>query len=202
MANFPSNLIIRASGIESSDDSVLTATSMSGIFNARTRNIQKWMFDLEFAKDPKLANWQQVVGSLVNFSQGLNVITVVHPAYVNINGSASGPLTVNAAAAAGATDILAGGFASSQAGVFLAGDILRFSNSTKVYMITEDIDSGGVGEAILKLFPALRKPLLGAETLIYQNVEFTMRQLESFSINIRSPKTSTVANMELMEDLD
>jgi len=203
MANFPTELIIGASQLETVDGSVNTTQAMNGISNTRTRNVQQWQFNIDLTREPKLNTWRPAVVDLCEFSQGLNPITIVHPMYTSILGSAAGVLTVNANQNPGDTSILVGGFGSNQVGVFLRGDIIRFSSSTKIYMITADTNAGALGEALLPIYPALRKSLVGlAATVIYLNVEFTMRHDDNFSIQFKSPSTAQVSSMQLVEHLD
>ncbi|HAM6012147.1 TPA: hypothetical protein IB719_001086 [Escherichia coli] len=56
---------------------------------------------------------------------------------------------------------------SNFTGTLKAGTIIQFENHKKIYMITEDVKSGGE----MKLFPNLRQHVLAGEVIKYQNVE-------------------------------
>jgi len=203
MANFPSSVIISASQLESIDGSVNTTQAMNGISNTRTRNVHQWQFNIDLSLEAKSPTWRPFIADLAGFSQGLSVITIVHPVYTAILGSAAGALTVAASYSPGDASILVGGFGINQVGVFLKGDIIRFSGSTKIYMVTADTNAGGTGQATVPIYPPLRKSLTnGVDTVIYQDVEFTMRHDDNFTIQFKPPFTAQVSSMQLVEHLD
>lgn len=55
-----------------------------------------------------------------------------------------------------------------------AGDVVRFANHTKVYMVTTDINTDGAGNAILNIQPALIEDLGDAESITTTDVPFRM----------------------------
>jgi hypothetical protein len=62
-------------------------------------------------------------------------------------------------------------------GQLLAGDFIRFTNHSKVYQITADVNSNVSGQLTLPIFPQLRANVpLGTQAII-NDVPFTVRQV-------------------------
>lgn len=55
-----------------------------------------------------------------------------------------------------------------------AGDVVRFQNHTKVYMVTTDVNTDANGNAIMNIQPALVEAVSNAETITTNNVPFRM----------------------------
>lgn len=73
----------------------------------------------------------------------------------------------------GATEInITTNIASGNA--FKAGDVVRFANHTKVYMVTTDCNTTPSGNATLNIQPALVEDLTDGETLTTNDVPFRM----------------------------
>ena len=92
-----------------------------------------------------------------------------------IQGVATGTIRVNGASQTG-NQIALDGFANSTNNVFKAGDYIQIGSY--LYMVTEDVNSNGSGEANVKIEPALRS---GIETInnddavIYSSTTTLMR---------------------------
>ena len=94
---------------------------------------------------------------------------------------ASGTARANGAAVIGATSVNVDGFS----GVLKAGDMVKFSNHSKVYMITADRSGAGA----LAIQPALRVALTNDLVITYDNVPFTVRlnnDVQSYSLESAS----------------
>lgn len=55
-----------------------------------------------------------------------------------------------------------------------AGDVVRFQNHTKVYMVTTDVNTDANGNAIMNIQPALVEAVSNGETITTNNVPFRM----------------------------
>jgi hypothetical protein len=55
-----------------------------------------------------------------------------------------------------------------------AGDVVRFANHTKVYVVTTDCNTEANGEAILNIQPGLVEALSNGEAITTNNVPFRM----------------------------
>jgi len=80
---------------------------------------------------------------------------------------------VNGDQAATTSTIAMDGFAFS-VNVLKAGDLIRFTNHTKVYMVTDDVTSSGTGTANVNITPALVSGVSNNEAVTINNVPFRM----------------------------
>ena len=78
--------------------------------------------------------------------------TIIPPEVSNARGSETGTVLVDGSHSAGDTTIVMNGFANNTAGVFKAGDFIKFANQTKVYMIISAIKSAVILWVILYFF--------------------------------------------------
>lgn len=147
------------------------------------------------------------------FSAGLRgqPFTITIPNLSAPQGAVTGSININGTEVAGATSINVEGFVANTADVFKAGDILKTSSHSKVYMVTEDASSGigvllledGVskllledgasylllelnGQATISITPPLIEALTDGVTITYTDVPFTM----AFKDDIFEWKTS------------
>ena len=63
---------------------------------------------------------------------------------------------------------------ANSATVIKAGDVVRFSNHTKVYMATTDVNTDGSGNGTLNIEPALIENVSGSTTITHDEVPFRM----------------------------
>lgn len=92
-----------------------------------------------------------------------------------IQGVATGTIRVNGASQTG-NQVALDGFAVSTNNVFKAGDYIQINSY--LYMVTEDVNSNGSGEADVKIEPSLRSGLetiADNDTVIYTNTTTLMR---------------------------
>ena len=92
-----------------------------------------------------------------------------------IQGVATGTIRVNGASQTG-NQVALDGFAVSTNNVFKAGDYIQINSY--LYMITEDVNSNGSGEADVKIEPSLRSGLetiADNDTVLYTNTTTLMR---------------------------
>lgn len=92
-----------------------------------------------------------------------------------IQGVATGTIRVNGASQTG-NQIALDGFAVSTNNVFKAGDYIQINSY--LYMVTEDVNSNGSGEADVKIEPSLRSGLetiADDDTVLYTNTTTIMR---------------------------
>lgn len=92
-----------------------------------------------------------------------------------IQGVATGTIRVNGASQTG-NQVALDGFAVSTNNVFKAGDYIQINSY--LYMVTEDVNSNGSGEADVKIEPSLRSGLetiADNDTVLYTNTTTLMR---------------------------
>ena len=92
-----------------------------------------------------------------------------------IQGVATGTVRVNGASQTG-NQVALDGFANSTNNVFKAGDYIQINSY--LYMVIEDVNSNGSGEANVKIEPSLRsgiETINDDTTIIYTNTTTIMR---------------------------
>lgn len=90
-------------------------------------------------------------------------------------GTTTQTFTVSKDAAVGATRISCNG---GSTGTLKKGDMIKFTNHDKVYMLTEDVNSDQSSEDFLYIFPSLTTAITQASgtTVDYTNVKITVMQ--------------------------
>lgn len=113
--------------------------------------------------------------AFATFQRGrLGSFQIVLPNYATPNGVGTGTPLVVGAHTAGDTSISTDGWTASQTGILKAGDVLKFANHAKVYMITSDTNSDGGSASTLSITPPLIDDLVDNEAITVSDVEFTM----------------------------
>jgi len=197
MANFPTDLIISSSSFES-ETSIFRSESINGIRTIREQPNHRFKFSLDLAID-KHADFRKHFGYLSSLKSGVNKITIVHPAFQTILGSATS-CVVNGGSQNG-TLINLDGFASSQNGVLLQGDIIKFTGDTKVYMVLEDVNSNASGESTVNVLPALRQSPSDNAIVQLTACEFTMSVTGFAKMDVVAPMFATMFKLTLIEEL-
>ena len=103
--------------------------------------------------------------------------TIVPPVISSTKGTASGTVTVvNATSLAPVLSLAAGSKnigISGGTGTLKKGDLIKFSNHDKVYMLTEDVNLDGSTVDQLSFYPPLTTALTGGgQTITYNSVPF------------------------------
>ena len=88
-------------------------------------------------------------------------------------GVATGTPLVNGASQAGRS-VVTDGWTPSTSGILKAGDVIKFAGQNKIYMLTDDANSDGGGNATLAIEPALFASPADNEALTVSNVPFTV----------------------------
>lgn len=94
--------------------------------------------------------------------------TVVPPVVASTRGTATGTITISDAYAAGVTECRSTG----GSGTLKKGDLIKFSNHDKVYMLTEDVnlDQMDSTEDVISFYPNLVTGITNTTTITYNNV--------------------------------
>lgn len=116
------------------------------------------------------AQFTPIRGFLAKLRGVYNTFTIVPPHLANPVGTQLTDTTVNVAAAIGATSVVVGNTAVGR--TFIAGDVLKFSNQDKVYILTDDTTSTGT-TATIKFAPPLITAVTTAHTVKHKDVPFT-----------------------------
>jgi hypothetical protein len=147
-----------------------TTRSLSGRTQRLKTGGQYWSFTLQsppLTKDEFFIQYSFIVrqdGQVENF-------VIVPPEISSTRGTASGTVTVSEDTGAGATECRTIGNAT---GTLKNGDLIKFSNHDKVYMLTADTNLDGSTVDTLQFYPPLFSAITTTTTVTYNNVAFTV----------------------------
>ena len=150
--------------------------SASGRIIRATNSTTVWTGTLQYP--PMTLAESRPIQAFVSRCQGsLNEFDIIIP---NVSTTTSGlpnqntfPTGTNSAGSTSCT-VRSG---DTSATILKAGDVIRFANHTKVYMVTEDVTTDGSGDATINFQPSLITAVnedSTGETIQVSNVEFRM----------------------------
>lgn len=169
--SFPVSLGIRTESIESRFVNMVNR-AQSGVRSVA--NITSHLWAIRITTIPMArADWQQMEAFLTKQKGRFDTFTYVSQSKTLALGAVSGSPQVVGAHSAGDETIAIDGFANSTL-VLKAGDLIKFENHNKVYMVTADATSDGGGAATVSIVPGLVNTLADNEALSYDSVPFTM----------------------------
>lgn len=144
----------------------LSSTSISGRTQVRGLGSQRWEFTASFPPMDR-SEYGPVNGFLISQRGMLESFQIVLPTISTKSGNAAGTLTVNGSISIGATSFTVAGLS----GTLKAGDVFKFANHNKVYMITAD----RTGNGTVTFEPPLQVAVGSGQGVTYNNVPFTVR---------------------------
>jgi hypothetical protein len=163
-------------------------TNLDSMNNFKQKYLsQRWAFKLKSPPVLRSEAFQVLAGFTASKSRGTT--TLVPPVIASTSGTASGTVTAQLISSTtpsynyvkGSTNIAVSG----GSGTLKKGDMIKFSNHTKVYMLTADVNLDGSTIDTLSIFPALFTDLTAGATITYNNVPFTV-SYESDLFEIRT----------------
>lgn len=177
MANigtFPSTPGFAAANFKTNNLTKKTQTASGRVVRA-TNATTIWSGTLAF---PVMSlNEFRPIQAFVARAQGaLNDFDIVIPLVSTSNSAFNhsvATLTTTSSASAGDTSV-AFNCGTGPTNVFKAGDVVRFANHTKVYMIAADVNSDASGNATMTITPALVEAVSSSENITSHNVPFRM----------------------------
>ena len=134
---------------------------------------QRWEFTLE---STLLTRAQMAVayGYVVQQNGEAETFRIVPPQLGSTQGTMSGTVTCNADKAKGQSSVTATG----GGGTFKKGDLIKFSNHTKVYQLTADTTSDGSTAFTINIYPTLVTAITSGTTIAYNNVQMQVVLIE------------------------
>jgi len=162
-----------------SNQPVIESISSSGRRQSRIVDGHLWLITCTYDKMER-----DKIAPLFAFSinQIGSSFDVILPQFASPLCVGTGSPTSSSSGSVGDNTINATGF-TSVTGVMKAGDIIKFANHTKVYMLTADVNSGS---ATLSFQPKLIEPVPSGQPIIIRDVPFRM----FFDDNILKWKTT------------
>jgi hypothetical protein len=153
-----------------SNVTVRTTTTISNRMQRAKVGGQFYSFKLQ-SRPMTRAEFMPVYSFLIQQDGQYETFTVELPGNLSSSrGTAAGVVTSTGAVAAA----LKAAAVSGGTGTLKKGDIIKFSNHDKVYMLTEDVAS--LASATLNFYPALTTAITNTTTVVYSNVKITVMQ--------------------------
>ena len=147
-----------------------TTTSVSGITHRIKTGNQFWSFKLQSTAMNK-ADMMADYSFIVQQNGMYGSFTIVPSEIGSTRGTATGTLTNDATVAAGQSAAQTDG----GSGTLKKGDLIKFSNHDKVYMLTADVTISGTNDAI-SFYPPLTTGITSSTTITYSAVPIKVFQ--------------------------
>ena len=155
----------RTLGISSVQNTIISKT-VSGKKLARQIDNQRWAFTISIKTATRSDVYGELMAFIVKQRSGKENFTIIPPEVEDARGTASG--TPHGTASVGATSITLGGTGT---GTLKAGDMIKFSNHSKVYMVVAD--QSDISTGTLTIEPPLTT-VVSSSDIQYDNVPFTV----------------------------
>ena len=171
-------------GIKSTQNTLVSITD-SGKKLSRQIDGQRFGFTAQIITAKRSDVYGELMAFIMKQRSSKENFTIIPPEVSNARGSETGTVLVDGSHSAGDTTIVMNGFANNTAGVFKAGDFIKFANQTKVYMIISDVTPSS-NSATVTIEPPLVSSLADDEAVTYDSVPFTVHlnsDLQEFQTN-------------------
>ena len=168
-------LFTASKGYKTLDFQSNTNSRVTKAVSGKTQRIktgsQHWSFKV---KSPALsrADFMTDYSFIVQLDGQLTAFTVVPPEIGTTRGTASNTITINATYAAGQSLVKGNG----GSGTLLTGDLIKFSNHDKVYILTADVNMDASSEDFINIYPPLTTGITSSTTITYNNVPLKVYQ--------------------------
>ena len=180
-----------------SEQRTLRSTTDSGKTFHRQIDGQRWTFTLSYPLKTR-TEFAPIQAFIIKQRSGKEDFTITFPSYFNAQGSETGTVRVVNAHTAGDTTITVDGHAADSAGSFKAGDLIKFANHSKVYMIVEDVTPSS-NASTLTIEPPLVNTLANDEQVNYDSITFTVHlnsDVQEFPTNTIDKDNNILINYE------
>jgi len=139
------------------------------------RQIGGQYFSLSVSMPPmKVDDANSIFAFLQKQKGSFETFTIQHPIDNRGAGKSETDILVNGSHNAADSTIALDGFAASTTGVLKAGDLIKFANHTKVYMVQDDVDSNSSGEVTVSIEPGTVAALADNEAVTVNKPSFTV----------------------------
>ena len=152
-------------GIKSIQNTIISKT-VSGKKLARQIDGQRWGFTARVITAKRSDVYGDLMSFIVKQRSGKENFTIIPPEVEDARGTASG--TPHGTASAGDTSITLGGTGT---GTLKAGDMIKFANHDKVYMVVAD--QSDISTGTLTIEPPLTTAV-SSSNITFDNVPFTV----------------------------
>jgi hypothetical protein len=165
----------------------LVSVSHSLTRQSRSRGgAQRWGIEATYPPNLLRAELAPIFAFALKQRGQWDTFTLTPPAlWATARGIATGTPKIKGASQAG-RNVITDGWTATQTGILLEGDFLKFAGHSKIYMVVDNANSNGSGEATLVIEPALMATPEDNEDIVVTSVPFTVAlasDVREFSID-------------------
>jgi hypothetical protein len=169
---FPTNPNFRSLNFKDNRPTLLNQT-LSG--RKQVRQIGAQYFSFTVAMPPLQQEKSQEIFAFLQKQKGSFEDFTIQAPLDNLGaGKAQTDIQAVGAHVSGDASIALDGFTANQAGALKAGDLIKFANHSKVYMVQSDIDSNSSGALTVLISPNLVTALANNEAVTVNKPSFTV----------------------------
>jgi len=150
-----------------------TAYTLSGKRSVKQFAAQYFSFNVKLPPMNQ-SDFQQYYAFLVKQKGSFDTFTFEYPLDNLGADKDQTDILANGAQAIGDNTIAMDGFSVSTTGVLKAGDLIKFANDDKVYMVTADANSDVSGQATVSIEPPLQDAIVDNEAVTVNKPSFTV----------------------------
>lgn len=191
----PSDLTIRS----------FTPTLVSVAHNlrriARTLGAHRWSMDLSWVGYER-DNMAEIFAFMMQQEGQYQNFQIIIPGHESPRGQfdsgSDSPIVLGAGQTGNSVSIT--GCRSDITNLLVKGDFLQFTNHAKVYMVTEDFSTDGLGEGSIEIYPALQESPVDSEAIIVENVTMTVAATRDIIETPIRPPLVYNFNLQVVED--
>lgn len=160
--------------IKSNQKTLMSETDSGKTFRRQIQG-QRWSFTVSYPLMPR-STFAPIQAFMIKQRSQKENFTITFPSYLNTQGNENTTINVNGVHAVGDTTIDIDGFHADGDHRLKAGDFIKFSGHSKVYMIMADVIASS-NAATVTIEPPLTTALANDETVTYDSVPFTVHLL-------------------------
>lgn len=168
---FPSSFSREYEWLESSFTNY-ESRSQSGVRQVRAQAGHIWRMGIRTGWVTE-ADYRSLYAFGIKQRGRFETFTILSDVFKTPLGSPSGTPLANGAAAVGASTVATDGWPALTT-VLKAGDLFKFENHKKVYMVTDDATTSAGGAVTLSFMPELVASVADNEAITHTNVPFTV----------------------------
>ena len=157
--------------IKSNQKTLMSETDSGKTFRRQIQG-QRWSFTVSYPLMPR-STFAPIQAFMIKQRSQKENFTITFPSYLNTQGNENTTINVNGVHAVGDTTIDIDGFHADGDHRLKAGDFIKFSGHSKVYMIMADVIASS-NAATVTIEPPLTTALANDETVTYDSVPFTV----------------------------
>ncbi len=167
---FPNSPAPRSIDVESVEPTLVSISSNLRR-QARSRGGQRWIFKCSFPPMER-SDFDPIFAFSVAQRGQFETFNFVPKTIGTSRGQSSENPILNAGFATGLDAVTVDGLTQSTSNILRSGDFIKFSNHTKVYMVTSDVSSNASGVATINFAPKLESAVVDNNTITISSVPF------------------------------